>query len=156
MFRFATVLFATLFLLSAAYAQGNTKEVYQRDTNPDFFKKLPDINPKDVPNREIGGVVRDAYDNPVKGAIVTLTNMKTKAARSFVTKEDGRYAFDRVIKADDYEVRARFRGRDSDTKKLTTYDPRNKPVLNLRFDKSIDEPEEEAPSKSAAAKKPAP
>ena len=151
MFRYAVLLVSTLLVLSAAYAQGNTKDVYQRDSNPDFFKKLPEVNPKDLPSREMSGIVRDAYDNPVRGAIVTLTNLKTKAARSFVTKEDGRYNFDRVIKADDYEVRARFRGRNSETKKLTNYDPRNKPVMNLHFDKSIDQPEA-APAKSEEVK----
>lgn len=159
MFRFVILLASALLMFTAAFAQGNTKDVYQRDTNPDFFKKLPEVNPKDLPSREMSGIVRDAYDNPVRGAIVTLTNLKTKAARSFVTKEDGRYNFDQVIKADDYEVRARFRGRNSETKKLTTYDPRNKAVMNLHFDKSIDEPEaadkpEAAPAKSEEAKKP--
>jgi hypothetical protein len=152
-FRFTVLCIASLILLSGAFAQGNTKDVYQRETNPDFFKKLPETNPKDLPSRELTGIVRDAYDNPVKGAIVTLTNLKTKAARSFVTKEDGRYTFDRVVKADDYEVRARFRGRDSETKKLSTYDPRDKPTINLRFDKSIDKPEETG-SSSASAEKP--
>jgi hypothetical protein len=151
-FRFAVLCLASIFVLSAAFAQGNTKDVYQRDTNPDFFKKLPETNPKDLPSRELNGIVRDAYDNPVKGAIVTLTNLKTKAARSFITKEDGRYNFDRVVKADDYEVRARFRGRDSETKKLSTYDPRDKPVLNLRFDKTIDKPEEPASPSASTAK----
>ena len=156
MFRFAILFLSVFFVFTAVYAQGNTKDVYQRDSNPDFFKKLPEVNPKDLPSREMSGIVRDAYDNPVNGAIVTVTNLKTKAARSFVTKEDGRYLFDHVVKADDYEVRARFRGRNSETKKLTTYDPRNKPVMNLHFDKSIDEPEDApapAPAKSAEAKK---
>ena len=151
-FRLAILFASILILFSAAYAQGNTKDVYQRDSNPDFFKKLPEVNPKDLPSRELSGIVRDSRDNPVKGAIVTLTNLKTKAARSFVTKDDGRYNFDRVIKADDYEVRARFRGRDSETKKLSTYDPRAKAIMNLHFDKSIDEAET-APAPSAEAKK---
>ena len=153
MLRYAILLISVLVAFSAAYAQGNTKDVYQRDSNPDFFKKLPEVNPKDAPSREISGIVRDAYDNPVNGAIVTLTNLKTKAARSFVTKADGRYNFDGVLKADDYEVRARFHGRNSETKKLTTYDPRYKPVMNLHFDKSIDA-KEATPAKSEETKKP--
>lgn len=155
MFRFVILFLSILLMFTTAFAQGNTKDVYQRDSNPDFFKKLPEVNPKDLPSRELSGIVRDSDGNPVNGAIVALTNLKTKAARSFVTKEDGRYMFDHVVKADDYEVRARFRGRNSETKKLSTYDPRSKAVMNLHFDKSIEEPEE-VPAKSEEAKKPKP
>lgn len=153
MLRSVILVVSILFLFQAAFSQGNTKDVYQRDTGPGFFKKLPEVNPKDQPSRELSGIVRDSRDNPIAGAIVTLTNLTTKAARSFVTKDDGRYSFDRVIKADDYEVRARFRGRNSETKKLTSYDPRNKAVMNLHFDKSIDEAEA-APAPQSEGKKP--
>ncbi len=153
MLRIAILFVSVFCLLQMAFTQGNTKDVYQRDTGPGFFKKLPEVNPKDQPSRELRGFVRDSRDNPIGGAIVTLTNLKTKAAKSFVTKDDGRYMFDGVIKADDYEVRARFRGRNSETKKLSTYDPRDKAVLNLHFDKSIDEAQA-APSKKAEAAKP--
>ena len=146
-------LLAASFVL-CGFAQGNAKDVYQRDTGPGFFKKLPPVNPKDVPMRELAGIVRDADDNPVKGAIVTLTNVKTKAARSFVTKDDGRYSFDRLVKADDYEVHALLKGRKTETKSLSTYDPREKPVLNLRFEEPPKT--ETAESKDSAAKKTAP
>ncbi|MCZ2153877.1 MAG: carboxypeptidase-like regulatory domain-containing protein [Bryobacterales bacterium] len=153
MLRSVILVVSIFFLFQTAFSQGNTKDVYQRDTGPGFFKKLPEVNPKDQPSRELSGIVRDSRDNPIAGAIVTLTNLTTKAARSFVTKDDGRYSFDRVIKADDYEVRARFRGRNSETKKLTSYDPRNKAVMNLHFDKSIDEAEA-APAPQSEGKKP--
>lgn len=150
MFRLL-VLTASVFILSSgALAQGNTKDVYQRDTGPGFFKKLPEINPKDVPSRELIGIVRDENGDPLKGAIVTVTNLKTKAAKSFVTKDDGRYRFDQLIKADDYEVKARFQGRDTETKSLSTYDPRDKPTLNLQFEKA----EPRKPETNSAASKP--
>ncbi len=132
------LLFLTISLLTLSgmlAAQGNTKDVYQRDTGPGFFKKLPEVNPKDVPSRALIGIIRDENGDPLKGAIVTITNLKTKAARSFVTKEDGRYRFDQLIKADDYEVKARFQGRDTETKSLSTFDPRDKPNINLQFEK---------------------
>ena len=151
--RNAVLCFATVLAVSFSFAQGNTKDVYQKDTGPGFFKKLPEVNPKDVPSRELKGIVRDVNDNPVQGAIVTVTNLKTKAAKSFVTKADGRYLFDQLIKADDYEVKARFRGRDSETKKLSTFDPREKPVLNLHFEEHPDAKEKE-PSESASTTKP--
>lgn len=148
MFRLLLLTASVFILSSGALAQGNTKDVYQRDTGPGFFKKLPEINPKDVPSRELIGIVRDENGDPLKGAIVTITNLKTKAAKSFVTKDDGRYRFDQLIKADDYEVKARFQGRDTETKSLSTYDPRDKPTLNLQFEKA--EPRKQEPSSAAS------
>ncbi|MCU0228486.1 MAG: carboxypeptidase-like regulatory domain-containing protein [Bryobacterales bacterium] len=149
----ARVLFLVIsvFVVTAcASAQGNTKDVYQRETGPGFFKKLPEVNPKDVPSRELNGIVRDASGSPLKGAIVTITNLKTKAGRSFVTKDDGRYRFDLLVKADDYEVKARFQGKDTDTKTLSTFDPREKPTLNLQFEKTPAPAKEKAESASTA------
>lgn len=144
------LLAASILLVSAAsFAQGNTKEVYQRDTGPGFFKKMPEINPKDVPSRALTGLVRDEDGEPIKGAIVTVTNLKTKAGKSFVTKADGRYQFDQLIKADDYEVKARFQGRETEAKSLSTFDPREKPVLNLQFEKA---PASKSEPATAAAK----
>lgn len=148
MFRLLLLTVTVLVISASAFSQGNTKDVYQRDTGPGFFKRMPEVNPKDVPSRELSGIVRDENDDPVKGAIVTVTNLKTKAARSFVTKEDGRYSFDQLIKADDYEVKARLQGRDTETKSLTTFDPRDKPTLNLKFEK--DQPAKEKPAETAA------
>ena len=148
MFRLLLLTVTVLVISASAFSQGNTKDVYQRDTGPGFFKRMPEVNPKDVPSRELSGIVRDENDDPVKGAIVTVTNLKTKAARSFVTKEDGRYSFDQLIKADDYEVKARLQGRDTETKSLTTFDPRDKPTLKLKFEK--DPPAKEKPADTAA------
>ena len=143
MFRSLLLTAATTLLAVASFSQGNTKDVYQRDTGPGFFKKMPEINPKDVPSRELNGIVRNEDGDPLKGAIVTVTNMKTKAGRSFVTKDDGRYRFDQLVKSDDYEVKAKLQGKETDTKSLSTYDPREKPTLNLQFQK-------EAPRKETA------
>lgn len=140
---------AVFVLALCAAAQGNTKEVYQRDTGPGFFKKLPEVNPKDVPSRALTGIVRDANGDPIKGAIVTITNLKTKAGKSFVTKEDGRYRFDLLVKADDYEVKARFQGKDTEVKTLSTFDPRDKPTLNLQFEKAPAATKEKTESASA-------
>ncbi len=148
MLRALLLTIVVLALTTFTAAQGNTKDVYQRDTGPGFFKKLPEVNPKDVPSRELSGIIRDHHGDPLKGAIVTITNLKTKSAKSFVTKDDGRYRFDLLVKADDYEVKARFQGRDTDSKTLSTYDPRDKPVLNLQFEKAP--PKEK--TESAAAK----
>jgi len=148
--RFLLLAFATTLLLSTAYAQGNTKEVYQRDTGPAFGKKLPELNPKDVPTRELAGIVRDENDDPVEGAIVHLRNVKTKAGRSFVTKKDGRYKFDQLIKSEDYEVYANRQGRATETKSLSTYDPREKPTLNLRFEKQKSQAKAEQSAKPAS------
>lgn len=149
MYRYAVLRFILLavsvsVLAFSAFGQGNTKDVYQRDSGPGFFKKVPEVNPKDVPSRELAGIVRDENDDPLAGAIVTLTNLKTKASRSFVTKDDGRYRFDQLIKADDYQVQAKMQGRVTEAKSLSTFDPREKPTLNLKFEKAKAEEKKEA------------
>ena len=152
MLRLLLFSFAAIFLAAPLMGQGNTKDVYQRDTGPGFFKKLPNLNPKDVPSRELTGIVRDENGDPLESAIVTVTNVKTKAAKSFVTKEDGRYRFDLLIKADDYEVKAKFQGRDTETKTLSSFDPREKPTLNLLFEKEPEKKEKAAESPSKEKK----
>lgn len=147
-----TLLAVTVFMLALPmFGQGNAKDVYQRDTGPEFGKKLPEINPKHVPTRELKGIIRDENDNPVGGAIVTVKNVKTKVSRSFVTKDDGRYTFDQLIKADDYEVSAKFQGRVTPTKTLSTFDPREKPTLNLKFEKAATETKKESASSTTSS-----
>ncbi len=43
--------------------------------------------------RMVQGVVTDAQDNPLVGAVVQLKNSKTLQVRSFITQENGVYQF---------------------------------------------------------------
>jgi hypothetical protein len=81
--------------------------------------------------RNLTGIVLDPDGNPLAGAVVQLKNMKSLQVRSFITQEDGGYSFPGLSKDIDYEVRADFKGGTSPVRKLTIYDTRTKPNINL-------------------------
>ena len=91
---------------------------------------------EEATKRSLEGLVTDASDNVVVGAIVKLKDQKTLSVRSFITKEDGKYHFYGLSINNDYEVQADFNGMSSKTRTLTVYDSRKKPNLDLKVEKS--------------------
>jgi len=86
---------------------------------------------------------------PTEGALVILTDLKSKEKWTFVTKSNGRYHFDELSFVVDYEMLAR-KGTDvSITKKLSQYD--HSPAVTRNF-----ELEKAAASATAATPTPAP
>ncbi|MGE5647885.1 MAG: carboxypeptidase-like regulatory domain-containing protein [Acidobacteriota bacterium] len=85
--------------------------------------------------RSVQGVVEDADGKPVPGAVVHLKNNKTLQVRSFITKEDGTYAFHGLSTNVDYELKADHQNVSSDVKTLSVFDSRNTAVINLKLKK---------------------
>lgn len=85
--------------------------------------------------RSVEGVVTNASGQPVQGAVVQLKNTKTLQIRSFISKEDGTYAFHGLSTNVDYELKAEYQGATSDVKNLTVFDSRRKAVINLQLNK---------------------
>lgn len=85
--------------------------------------------------RSVEGAVVDANGNTVAGAVVHLKNTKTLQIRSFITKQDGTYAFHGLNTNVDYELRAESRDAASDAKTLSVFDSRSKAVINLKLKK---------------------
>src|SRR5512142_416268 len=81
--------------------------------------------------RSVQGVVTDASGNTVSGAVVHLKNVKTLQIRSFITKDDGSYAFHGLSTNVDYELKADNKNVSSDSKTLSVFDSRDKAVINL-------------------------
>ena len=95
----------------------------------------PKKKEKDDPTiRIVQGVVRDSADNFVTGAVVQLKNMKTLQIRSFITKEDGKYVFNSLVRDVDYELKAEGKGFVSAAKTLSTFDNRKVAMINLKLD----------------------
>jgi Carboxypeptidase regulatory-like domain len=94
-------------------------------------------------SRYLHGTVTDDTNQPVQGALVTLTNNKTKEKLTFITKKDGRYHFDDLSFTVDYGVQARYKNEASELRKISQYDNRPDVVRMLE----LQSPEE-------AAKKP--
>src|SRR5258708_3995077 len=87
---------------------------------------------EEASKRWVEGLVTDASDNVVVGAIVKLKDLKTLSVRSFITKDDGKYHFYGLSINSDYEVQADSSGMSSPTRKLSVYDARKSPNLDLK------------------------
>jgi hypothetical protein len=84
--------------------------------------------------RMVQGMVTDASENAVDGAVVQLKNLKTLQIRSFITKDHGAYYFHGLDPNVDYQLKAEFQGAASSTKTLSAFDSRKDPVINLKLE----------------------
>ena len=123
-----TVLYSLLFLTASALVAQ-----YQNPSPPPWFK--PEKKDKDAGKfRSVEGAVRDPSDKVVERAVVKLKNTKTLQIRSYYTKADGRYTFSGLAADTEYELRAEFQGSASSTKTLSSFDTRDKAVINLKLE----------------------
>jgi hypothetical protein len=110
--RFAVALLV-LFLTTLAFGQG------KKDKNPT--------------ERSVTGTVTDADGNPLPGAVVQLKNMKTLQVRSFIAKEKGDFYFQGLSTDVDYEFKAEWNGKWSNTRTLSSFDSHPTAVINLKI-----------------------
>ena len=59
---------------------------------------------KEPNTRTIEGIVKDASDNPLRDSIVQLKNTKTSKVVAYVTKEDGKFAFNDLAMDTNFEL----------------------------------------------------
>jgi hypothetical protein len=90
---------------------------------------------EDASMRVVQGIVLDADDKPVIGAVVQLKDMRTLQVRSFITLDDGKYHFSGLKIDNDYQLKADHSGMTSGWKTLSVFDSRKVPVINLKMDK---------------------
>ena len=82
--------------------------------------------------RTLQGKVLNNSDKPLSGAIVYLKDNRTNSIRSFISTSDGSYHFGQLSRDTDYQVWARYQNDKSDTKGISSYDSRDKVVINFR------------------------
>jgi hypothetical protein len=85
--------------------------------------------------RLLSGKVLDPQDNPVAGAIVYLSNMRTHAVKTYIVGQDGSYRFPGLSTVD-YEVYAQFNNHKSDTRSVSQFDDRSQVYIDLKIDAS--------------------
>jgi len=90
---------------------------------------------EEASKRSLEGLVTDASENAIVGAVVKLKDLNTVQVRSFITKEDGKYHFYGLSINNDYEVVADSNGLTSKSRTLSVYDSRKKPNLDLKVEK---------------------
>ena len=99
-----------------------------------FAAGAADKKDKEAANeRTVQGVVTDAHDQPVNGAVVYIENKKTMQVRSFITKDQGAYYFHSLSPDVDYQLHAEFSGSASPNKTLSSFDSRKQATLNLKL-----------------------
>ena len=88
----------------------------------------------------------DDTGQPLDGALVTLTNSKTKDKTTVFTKKDGRYNFEDVSFTIDYQLQARYKDLTSDVRNLSQYDHTANVVriLQIQPASTADSPKAEA------------
>jgi len=84
--------------------------------------------------RLLTGKVIDHQDNPLAGAVVYISNTRTRAVKTYIVGQDGTYSFPALSPNIDYEVYAQYNGRKSDTKTVSQFDNRQQVNINLRID----------------------
>jgi hypothetical protein len=84
--------------------------------------------------RVLMGKVLDHQESSVPGAIVYLTNTRTRAVKTYIVGDDGAYRFPALSPNIDYEVFAEYNGHRSDTKTVSQFDSRSQVYINLKID----------------------
>ena len=77
-----------------------------------------------ITQRSVQGRVVDSSDKPINGAIVYVSDVRTMTVESYITQEDGAYSFENLSPNDNSTLWAKFDGKRSATKMLSSFDDR--------------------------------
>lgn len=94
----------------------------------------PTPKDKGPSGRLLTGKVFDKRDNPLPNAVVYLSNVRTRAVKSYIVGGDGSYRFPELSPNIDYEVYAQYKGQKSDTKTVSQFDDRKQVNIILKVD----------------------
>ncbi|HUI43474.1 MAG TPA: carboxypeptidase-like regulatory domain-containing protein [Terriglobia bacterium] len=86
---------------------------------------------KTPPTKTVQGEVLDAASLPIVGAAVELTDDSTHKKLGIHSEAGGRYKFTGLTPTDDYEVKATYKGQNSEVRHASSLDGRSIVVLNL-------------------------
>jgi hypothetical protein len=142
--RFLTLLVSVLAASSTLPAQSMAEKDPTHRPSPMYSKS---DKKRAARVRMVHGIVKDEQDNPVKGALVNLKNLKTNRILTDVTHADGKYSFDELSREEDYELSATLNGKTTPLKKLSHYDTQTESMRILSF-----APVDDAVSANATAK----
>lgn len=79
----------------------------------------------------VEGEVLDQYSRPLAHAAVQIENDSTFQIRSYITQADGKYHFAGLDGDNDYKLTAEYDGLRSHQRKLSKFDSRPEPRINL-------------------------
>jgi hypothetical protein len=81
--------------------------------------------------KTVSGMVMDKAEKAIGSAKVTLKDLQTGKTMAIYAKADGQYRFSGLDPRHDYEIQASFKGAASETRHISSLDPRRKLVINL-------------------------
>jgi Carboxypeptidase regulatory-like domain len=81
--------------------------------------------------RTISGQVLNGSNQGISGASVLLTDMQTHKTNAIYSGSGGNYNFSGLNAYHDYEIRARYQRMTSETREVSSMDPRLQIVVNL-------------------------
>lgn len=124
--RLIAAVAAALFCASGVFCS----RAQAQDTQPTRKEKR-----EAATERVVEGTVSDPDGKFVDGAVVELKDMRTLQVRSFYTQKNGAYHFSGLKLDNDYEIEARYNDMNSGWKRLSIFDTRKVPVINLKLEK---------------------
>lgn len=83
--------------------------------------------------RVVTGEVVDQQDRPLVGAVVEMTDVQTGKKQAMYTQEGGHYEFSGLNQDHDYHLQAKYKGLASEVRTASSFDTRNRIVLNLQI-----------------------
>lgn len=79
--------------------------------------------------RSVEGTVLDANDNALPHAIVYLKNARSRAVRTYIAGDDGKFNFHALDPNVDYDLYAEYKGQKSSMRTISSFDSR--PVIHM-------------------------
>lgn len=98
------------------------------------FVTLASAKRKEDTGRLLTGQVFNHQTQPLPGAVVYLTDTRTRVVKTYIVGQNGAYHFPALTPNVDYEVYAEYKGHKSDTRTLSQFDDRPLVTINLRID----------------------
>ncbi|MGH9469447.1 MAG: carboxypeptidase-like regulatory domain-containing protein [Terriglobia bacterium] len=81
--------------------------------------------------KTVSGAVLKSSSQGVTGASVLLTDMQTHVTSATYSGANGLYSFPGLNPNHDYQIQAKYHGRSSDVREVSSFDTRVRAVINL-------------------------
>jgi hypothetical protein len=81
--------------------------------------------------RSLTGTVVDGANEPLRGAVVQVENVKTESVVTLLTDRTGHFSFKRLESGTDYKYFATYRGHRSRTRRLGMFDSKADETVSL-------------------------
>jgi Carboxypeptidase regulatory-like domain len=83
--------------------------------------------------KTVRGEVLDASGNGIAGAAVEMTNLSTGEKTAIFTETGGSFVFTGLKTFNDYQFRAAYKGKTSETREVSSWDTRMRMQVNLHI-----------------------